>query len=65
LLFSPVLYRSAKELYWTRQLRKLNRQEIVADRYEWLHEQMIRDEVDALLLRQAAYNPLLIGPDRP
>merc|ERR1719400_2870180 len=52
LFFTPTIYRSCKDFYWTRQLRKLNTEEIISDRYEWLRMSMIQDEVDAELLRQ-------------
>merc|ERR1712226_963723 len=52
LLFTPTIYRSAKDMYWTRQLRRLNTEEVIADRYEWLRMSMIQDEVEAVLLQQ-------------
>eukprot|EP00747_Dinoflagellata_sp_TGD_P210793 gnl/TRDRNA2_/TRDRNA2_84041_c0_seq1.p1 gnl/TRDRNA2_/TRDRNA2_84041_c0~~gnl/TRDRNA2_/TRDRNA2_84041_c0_seq1.p1 ORF type:complete len:118 (+),score=28.48 gnl/TRDRNA2_/TRDRNA2_84041_c0_seq1:97-450(+) len=53
LLFTPSIYRSIKDFYWTRQLRKLNTEEIISDRYEWLRISMLKDEVEAVLLTQA------------
>eukprot|EP00747_Dinoflagellata_sp_TGD_P163731 gnl/TRDRNA2_/TRDRNA2_182732_c0_seq1.p1 gnl/TRDRNA2_/TRDRNA2_182732_c0~~gnl/TRDRNA2_/TRDRNA2_182732_c0_seq1.p1 ORF type:complete len:111 (+),score=31.67 gnl/TRDRNA2_/TRDRNA2_182732_c0_seq1:160-492(+) len=53
LLFTPSIYRSFKDFYWTRQLRKLNTEEIISDRYEWLRISMLKDEVEAVLLTQA------------
>merc|ERR1712119_121962 len=53
LFFTPTIYRSAKDIYWTRALRKLNTEEIISDRYEWLRLSMIRDEVEASLLSKA------------
>ncbi|CAE8700742.1 unnamed protein product [Polarella glacialis] len=52
LFFTPTLYRSAKDFYWTRQLRKLNTEEIISDRYDWLRLSMLQDEVEAVLLQQ-------------
>jgi len=52
LLFTPTLYRGMKDMYWTRQMRKLNTEEVIADRYEWLRMSMIQDEVEAELLKQ-------------
>lgn len=66
LLFSPFIYRGFKSWYWTRQMAVLNRQEIVADRYEWLHQTSIKDELDRSLAAKAdQYQPLMLGPDRP
>merc|ERR1740121_3623976 len=45
LLFTPTIYRSVKDAYWTRQLRILNTEEVVSDRYEWLRLNMLKDEV--------------------
>mmetsp|Transcript_92467 Transcript_92467/g.261212 ORF Transcript_92467/g.261212 Transcript_92467/m.261212 type:complete len:123 (+) Transcript_92467:118-486(+) len=53
LLFcTPTIYRSFKDFYWTRELRKLNTEEIISDRYEWLRLEMLRDEVEATVLRR-------------
>merc|ERR1712039_252127 len=52
LFFTPTLYRSFKDFYWTRQLRKLETEEIISDRYEWLRINMLQDEVEAALLKQ-------------
>merc|ERR1740115_420854 len=66
LVFTPTLYRSFKDFYWTRQLRKLNTEEIIADRYEWLRLSMLRDEVEAVLIAQAgSVAPLVLGPSSP
>merc|ERR1719469_1057879 len=68
LFFTPTIYRSAKDAYWTRQLRQLNTEEVIADRYEWLRVQMIRDEVEEQLLKQvprAGVTPLELGPSMP
>merc|ERR1712194_915566 len=47
LFFTPTIYRSCKDFYWTRQLRAVSTEEIISDRYEWLRLNMIRDEVEA------------------
>ena len=52
LLFMPA-YRTVKDMYWTTQMRALNKQEIVQDRYEWLQRCMLQDEVNAVLEKQA------------
>lgn len=68
LLFSPVIYTSVKDWYWTRQMRQLNTAEIISDRYDWLHREMLKDEVYAAALETApagGFAPELIGPDRP
>merc|ERR1719291_668937 len=66
LFFTPTIYRSMKDVYWTRQLRKLDAEEIISDRYEWLRLSGIRDEVEASLLQQAAgIKPLVLGPETP
>mmetsp|Transcript_55130 Transcript_55130/g.102092 ORF Transcript_55130/g.102092 Transcript_55130/m.102092 type:complete len:132 (+) Transcript_55130:73-468(+) len=65
LLFSPAIYRSFKDFYWTGALRKLNAEEVIADRYEWLRLAMLKDEVEAALLAQPVPSPLELGPSVP
>mmetsp|Transcript_113649 Transcript_113649/g.222879 ORF Transcript_113649/g.222879 Transcript_113649/m.222879 type:complete len:134 (-) Transcript_113649:89-490(-) len=68
LFFTPSIYRSFKDWYWTRQLRKLNTEEIISDRYEWLKLNMLKDEVEAELLKQipqGGIKPLELGPALP
>merc|ERR1719343_1986215 len=68
LFFTPTIYRSFKDFYWTRQLAKLNTEEIISDRYEWLKLNMIQDEVEAALLKQVPATgcaPLELGPSMP
>merc|ERR1712043_79980 len=68
LFFTPTIYRSCKDFYWTRQLRKLNTEEVISDRYEWLRMSMIQDEVENALLKQVPENgfkPLELGPSLP
>mmetsp|Transcript_78724 Transcript_78724/g.200371 ORF Transcript_78724/g.200371 Transcript_78724/m.200371 type:complete len:134 (+) Transcript_78724:89-490(+) len=68
LLFTPTIYRSIKDAYWTRQLRKMNTEEIISDRYDWLKVSMIQDEVEAELLKQVpsgGIQPLQLGAASP
>merc|ERR1712083_944733 len=66
LFFTPTLYRSFKDFYWTRQLRKLETEEIISDRYEWLRINMLQDEVEAALLKQVgSVKAVQLGPSQP
>eukprot|EP00931_Biecheleriopsis_adriatica_P019001 TRINITY_DN1308_c0_g1_i2.p1 TRINITY_DN1308_c0_g1~~TRINITY_DN1308_c0_g1_i2.p1 ORF type:complete len:151 (+),score=31.69 TRINITY_DN1308_c0_g1_i2:61-453(+) len=68
LFFTPTIYRSFKDFYWTRQLRKLNTEEIISDRYEWLRLSMLQDEVESCLLTKmpaGGIQPLELGPSSP
>mmetsp|Transcript_67921 Transcript_67921/g.153613 ORF Transcript_67921/g.153613 Transcript_67921/m.153613 type:complete len:134 (-) Transcript_67921:96-497(-) len=68
LFFTPTIYRSVKDFYWTRQLKKLNTEEIIGDRYEWLRLSMLQDEVEAALLQHVpagGFQPLQLGPSMP
>merc|ERR1719487_1836025 len=68
LFFTPTLYRSFKDAYWTRQLRKLDTAEIISDRYEWLRLNMLQDEVEAELLKkvpEGGVKALELGPSTP
>eukprot|EP00930_Biecheleria_cincta_P016753 TRINITY_DN1351_c0_g1_i1.p1 TRINITY_DN1351_c0_g1~~TRINITY_DN1351_c0_g1_i1.p1 ORF type:complete len:134 (-),score=35.95 TRINITY_DN1351_c0_g1_i1:102-503(-) len=68
LFFTPTIYRSFKDFYWTRQLRKLSTEEIISDRYEWLRLNMIQDEVEAALISKmpaGGVQPLELGPSSP
>mmetsp|Transcript_48839 Transcript_48839/g.97155 ORF Transcript_48839/g.97155 Transcript_48839/m.97155 type:complete len:128 (-) Transcript_48839:102-485(-) len=69
LLFcTPMIYRSVKDMYWTRQLRKLSTEEIISDRYEWLRLNMLQDEVEAAFLASAPAGgvaSLELGPSTP
>merc|ERR1719174_103140 len=65
LVFTPTIYRSVKDFYWTRQLRKLNTEEIIGDRYEWLRLNMIKDEVEASLLKRTMPEALVLGSSSP
>merc|ERR1719421_1982970 len=50
LLLTPFIYTSVKDLYWTREMRKLNTAELIEERREWLHKEMVKDEVYACAL---------------
>merc|ERR1712118_183224 len=65
LVFTPTIYRSAKDFYWTRQLKKLNTEEIISDRYEWLRLNMIKDEVEAACLKQGQPEMISLGASSP
>eukprot|EP00930_Biecheleria_cincta_P016754 TRINITY_DN1351_c0_g1_i2.p1 TRINITY_DN1351_c0_g1~~TRINITY_DN1351_c0_g1_i2.p1 ORF type:complete len:148 (-),score=34.94 TRINITY_DN1351_c0_g1_i2:110-511(-) len=68
LFFTPTIYRSFKDFYWTRQLRKLSTEEIISDRYEWLRLNMIQDEVEAALISRmpaGGVKSLELGPSSP
>ncbi|KAL8430781.1 hypothetical protein Efla_004017 [Eimeria flavescens] len=49
---APFIYSAAKSMYMTARMRRLDTQEILSDRFTWLHERMLEDEVDALLIQQ-------------
>lgn len=49
----PLALDSAKELYWTIRMKKLNMDEILSDRFTWLHHSIISDEIDRTLLKQS------------
>lgn len=65
LVFTPTIYRSIKDFYWTRQLAKLNTEEVISDRYEWLRLNMIKDEVEAACLKQGVPQMQMLGPCSP
>ena len=46
LLATPFAYSGVKSAYYTRQLRELNRREIISDRYDWLQKALLDDEVE-------------------
>jgi len=50
LLFAFPLYRTCKDFYWTQSMRRLNRNEIYQDRYDWLQRSMLQDEVEVACL---------------
>eukprot|EP00386_Alphamonas_edax_P008077 GDKI01026617.1.p2 GENE.GDKI01026617.1~~GDKI01026617.1.p2 ORF type:complete len:131 (+),score=38.95 GDKI01026617.1:35-427(+) len=67
---APWWYGGLKNAYWTREFRALDRKEILSDRFAWLHEQMLSDEVERALLAKVPAggfdkkNPQnVLGPD--
>ncbi len=70
LLFVPTVYGGFKSFYWTREFRQIEKREVLADRFAWLHERMLEDEVDKALLESAGAQglkkngpALSLGPD--
>eukprot|EP00921_Rhytidocystis_pertsovi_P013902 GHVQ01022594.1.p1 GENE.GHVQ01022594.1~~GHVQ01022594.1.p1 ORF type:complete len:154 (+),score=26.30 GHVQ01022594.1:288-749(+) len=69
-LFSaPFIYTAIKNMYWTVRFRHLDQSEILSDRFTWLHERMLEDEVEAVLLEKVPaggfpeHQPgLMLGP---
>ncbi|XP_026192136.1 uncharacterized protein LOC34620229 [Cyclospora cayetanensis] len=66
---TPFVYSALKSFYMTARMRRLNTEEILSDRFTWLHERMLEDEVDSVLIQQVANSnvdrskPLLrLGP---
>ncbi|PFH35196.1 putative membrane protein [Besnoitia besnoiti] len=51
LFTSPFWYQGLKTMYASCRYRKLNEREIISDRYTWLHERMLEDEVERALLQ--------------
>ncbi|CBZ54276.1 conserved hypothetical protein [Neospora caninum Liverpool] len=51
LFTSPFWYQGIKTMYASCRYRKLNEREIISDRYTWLHERMLEDEVERTLLQ--------------
>ncbi len=49
LLLTPFAYGAVKSAYYTRQLRELNRREVISDRYDWLHKALLDDEVERIV----------------
>lgn len=71
LFASPFLYKGAKTMYATFRYRQLNAREIISDRFTWLHERMLEDEVERVLLQgvppggfDKTRPGLLLGPSR-
>ncbi|EUD64987.1 hypothetical protein C922_04615 [Plasmodium inui San Antonio 1] len=57
---------STKQLniYWTLRYEQLNKQEILSDRFTWLYERMLEDEVHKTLLQKLpSYNFKNNGPE--
>lgn len=69
LFAAPYLYGGLKTIYSTFKYRRLNEQEILSDRFTWLHERFLEDEVESVLLQQVppggfdkSRPGLLLGP---
>eukprot|EP00922_Rhytidocystis_sp_ex-Travisia-forbesii_P070383 GHVS01105136.1.p1 GENE.GHVS01105136.1~~GHVS01105136.1.p1 ORF type:complete len:141 (+),score=18.84 GHVS01105136.1:238-660(+) len=52
LLTMPFWYAGIKTMYWTCRYRTLDQQEIISDRLDWLHQRMLEDQVEEVLLRK-------------
>eukprot|EP00918_Siedleckia_nematoides_P083550 GHVU01183154.1.p1 GENE.GHVU01183154.1~~GHVU01183154.1.p1 ORF type:complete len:111 (-),score=16.58 GHVU01183154.1:145-477(-) len=52
LIAAPFLYKGVKSGYYALRYKSVNRAEIISDRYSWLHERMLEDEVDAALIEK-------------
>eukprot|EP01066_Platyproteum_vivax_P013384 Platyproteum_vivax@DN6064_c0_g1_i1.p1 len=46
------VYWSVKEAYYSFVFRSRNNRALMSDRFEWLHEMMIKDEVETSLLKK-------------
>ena len=65
LLVAPTVYRGMKDMYWTSAMYRLNQQETIADRYEWLRQEMLRDSVAQSTLDNppaSGVDKVLVGP---
>jgi hypothetical protein len=51
-LAAPFIYGGIKEMYWTRQLKQMNRQEIINDRFNWLHKLSLDAEIEKVVLNK-------------
>ncbi|KAG6440142.1 putative integral membrane protein [Babesia bovis T2Bo] len=52
IIASPYIYNYCKQAYWTRRYKKLNMDEIISDRFTWLHHCMLRDEIERTIIKQ-------------
>ncbi|KAF4754843.1 hypothetical protein FOZ63_000715, partial [Perkinsus olseni] len=57
----PFIYRAGSAVYWTKELRKLNAREVVNDRFNWLHTEMLDDEVTKQCAKQTSKGLQRIG----
>uniref|UniRef100_A0A0G4FIV2 Uncharacterized protein n=1 Tax=Chromera velia CCMP2878 TaxID=1169474 RepID=A0A0G4FIV2_9ALVE len=48
----PFVYSYLKSAYWHRRFNKLAKNEILSERFQWLNERMLDDEVDKVLISQ-------------
>ncbi|VWU49099.1 conserved protein, unknown function [Hepatocystis sp. ex Piliocolobus tephrosceles] len=64
ILTAPYWFSALKNFYWTTRYERLNQQEILSDRFTWLYERMLEDEVHKTLLRKLpSYNFKDSGPE--
>ncbi|KJP90123.1 hypothetical protein AK88_00292 [Plasmodium fragile] len=64
LLTAPYWIAGIKNIYWTLRYEQLNKQEILSDRFTWLYERMLEDEVHKTLLQKLpSYNFKNNGPE--
>ncbi|SBS87907.1 conserved Plasmodium protein, unknown function [Plasmodium ovale] len=64
LLTTPYWFSALKSIYWTIRYEQLNKQEILSDRFTWLYERMLEDEVHKTLLQKLpSYNFKNSGPE--
>lgn len=64
LLTAPYWFSGLKTIYWSIQYKKLNTQEILSDRFTWLYERMLEDELHKNLLKKLpSYNFKNDGPE--
>ncbi|GAB68697.1 hypothetical protein PCYB_141250 [Plasmodium cynomolgi strain B] len=64
LLTAPYWFAGIKNIYWTLRYEQLNKQEILSDRFTWLYERMLEDEVHKTLLQKLpSYNFKNNGPE--
>ncbi|EER02548.1 conserved hypothetical protein [Perkinsus marinus ATCC 50983] len=57
----PFVYRIGSAMYWTKELRKLNAREVINDRFNWLHTEMLDDEVTKQCAKQTPKGLQMIG----
>lgn len=64
LLTAPYWFSALKTIYWSIQYKKLNEREILSDRFTWLYERMLEDELHKNLLKKLpSYNFKKEGPE--
>ncbi|SBT80562.1 conserved Plasmodium protein, unknown function [Plasmodium malariae] len=64
LITAPYWFSALKNIYWTLRYEQLNKQEILSDRFTWLYERMLEDEVHKTLLQKLpSYNFKNNGPE--
>ncbi|CDU20386.1 hypothetical protein YYC_01172 [Plasmodium yoelii 17X] len=64
LFTAPYWISGLKNIYWSIRYDQLNKQEILSDRFTWLYERMLEDEVHKTLLdKLPSYNFKNNGPE--